>query len=169
MTFSLLFLILSGCEKTIDPTIHTYQITGTFRVPTNLQLAAQHALPASTFFNATDSILLENGYTMDRVNQILIDSIYVTTNDTTVVDLNFLQELDLLLEGGSESKLLIGTTGDLPTTIGDTTGLSSTTRDLKDYLTSDSLLIWPELIIDNSVLTPTTVKVVMDLTIEIGE
>lgn len=106
---------------------------------------------------------------MDRVNEILIDSVYITLNDTTATDLNFFQELDLQLEGGSEPKMLIGTTGDLPEIIGDSIGLNATTRDIKEYLVSDSVLIWPELILDNSVLSPTTVKVVMNLTVEIRE
>lgn len=169
MAFCLLFIILTGCKKTIDPTTYTYQVVGTFTVPTNLQIAAQQALSASTIINPTDSVLLDQGYTMDQVNEILIDSIYVTTDDTTALDLNFLQELDLLLEGGSEAKMLIGTTGDLPENVGDTISLTSTTRDIHDFLTSDSLMIWPELIIDNSVLTPTTVKVILDMSVEIEE
>ena len=104
---------------------------------------------------------------MDQVTEVLIDSIYITTSDTTSTDLNFIQELDLLLEGGSAEKMLVGTTGGLPSTIGDTTGLLSTTRNIKEYLLEDSVLIWPELILDQSVLTPTTVAVIMDLTVRI--
>ena len=104
---------------------------------------------------------------MGQVNQILIDSIYFTANDTLGTNLEFLQKLDLLLEGETAVKMLVGTTGDLPSTIGDTTGLLSTTRNIKEYLLEDSILIWPELILDQSVLTPTTVKVIMELTVEI--
>jgi hypothetical protein len=104
---------------------------------------------------------------MDQVTEVLIDSIYITTSDTTSTDLNFIQELDMLLEGGSAEKMLVGTTGEIPSSTGDTIGLLSTTRNIKEYLLEDSVLIWPELIIDQSVLTPTTVKVIMELTVEV--
>jgi hypothetical protein len=63
--------------------------------------------------------------------------------------------------------MLVGTTGEIPSSTGDTIGLLSTTRNIKEYLLEDSVLIWPELIIDQSVLTPTTVKVIMELTVEV--
>ncbi len=160
-------ILVSSCEEAIEPIIIKYRVKGTFQVPTNLQIAAHRALPAVTAFNPTDSVLASEGFAIDQVNEIMIDSIYVTKNDTFGVDLNFLQELDLLLEGGTAQKMLIANTGDLPALVDDTIGLSATTRDLKEYLMADSVLIWPELIIDQTVLSPTKLKVIIDMTLEL--
>lgn len=167
--FCFVWLSLSGCKKPVEPVMYKYQLEAEIRIPTNLQLAAQQALPAVTTYNPTDSVLSDQGYTGNQINEILVDSIYITTNDTVDTDLGFLQELDLLLEGGNAAKMLIGTTGDLPETLADTIGLTSTTRNLKEFLLEDSVLIWPELIIDQTVLSPTTVQVIMDLSVEIEE
>ena len=164
--FLLFALALGGCKKAPEPVIVNYSISTDIQVPANLLIADQNQLDPVAVATITDSIITANEVSADMIKSILIDSIYVTKSDTLGTSLDFLRELNIQLEGGTESKLLVGTSGELPATLNDTIGLAATTRDIQDFLLGDSAMVWPEIITDQSVLTATNVRVIFDLTFE---
>ena len=161
----IIVLTVVGCKKEEQPKTISYSLTADFRVPANLQIAQQHHLDAVSALNPTDSVLSANGLSSDQVNSIVIDTLYITKTDTFGATLNFLRELEILLEGGTEAKMLIGTSGELPEVLPDSIGLNATTRSLHAFLSGDSVLLWPSVLTDQSVLAATDLEVVIDLTL----
>ena len=166
ISFFVVVLLLSGCKKEEEPVAVSYQLTADIRIPANLQIAIEHKLESVSAFNPTDSVLSANSMSLDQVKSVLIDSIYITNNDTfNTTGLNFLREIELELEGGNEPKLLIGASGELPEMLSDSIGLHATTRSLETFLSGDSVLIWPSVLTDQSILAATDLEVVMELTL----